>query len=147
MPEVKKILFPLELSSISHSIVPWASLTAQRFEAELHVLHVVPSLDYWSVAYASEHLSAEGDLGLIRTAQTKLAEFCLKQFPLNEQPIQAVVSGHPANEIIKYAREQGMDMLLMGTHGRKGLDRAVFGSVMDRVLRLSPIPVFCVHPD
>lgn len=146
MPEVKKILFPLELSSISHSIVPWASLTAKRFEAELHVLHVVPSLDYWSVAYASEHLSADGDIGLIRTAQTKLAEFCLEQFPSNEQPIQAVVSGHPPAEIIKYAQEQGMDLLLMGTHGRRGLDRAVFGSVMDRVLRHSPVPVLCVHP-
>ena len=147
MAEVNKILFPLELSSISQSIVPWASLTAQRFEAELHVFHVVPSLDYWAVPYASEHLSAEGDAGLIRTAKRKLAEFCLEQFPLDQQPIQAVVSGRPADEIIDYVKNQGMDLLIMGTHGRKGLERALYGSVMDRVLRLSPVPVFCVHPD
>ncbi len=146
MPEVKNILYALELSSISPKIVPWVKLLVKQFGAELHVLHVVPDMAYWGVPYASERMLSRDREGLIRKAKAMVDEFCLEHLGLEIEPKIQVVAGHPADEIAKYAGEAQMDLLIIGTHGKRGLDRALFGSVADQVLRLSPVPVFCVNP-
>jgi nucleotide-binding universal stress UspA family protein len=62
------------------------------------------------------------------------------------QPTIKVVIGDPADEIIDYISAEDISLVIIGTHGRRGLDRAVFGSVADRVLRFSPVPVMVVNP-
>lgn len=146
MPTVEKILYALEMSSISQKIVPWVLTLTQRFQAELHVLHVVPDMGFWGVPYASEHMASMDNEGLVRKAKAMADEFCLEHMGLDVEPRVEVVAGHPADEIIKYSVERGMDVIVMGAHGKRGLDRALFGSVADQVLRMSSIPVFCVNP-
>ena len=72
--------------------------------------------------------------------------FCDKQlsdFPNYESK---VVTGDPAEEIVKFADEQGIDLIVMGTHGRKGLDRTLMGSVADHVIKNASAPVFTINP-
>jgi nucleotide-binding universal stress UspA family protein len=57
-----------------------------------------------------------------------------------------IVAGDPAEEIIRYISAEKVDLVIMGTHGRKGLDRILFGSVADRVIKMSPAPVMSVNP-
>ena len=57
-----------------------------------------------------------------------------------------VVLGDPAEEILNYAQAEGIDLIIIGTHGRKGLERIIFGSVAERVLKKSPVPVLTVNP-
>jgi len=58
-----------------------------------------------------------------------------------------IVEGNPHEEILDYVTEHGIDMVIMGTHGRTGLDRVVMGSVAERVVRRSPIPVLTVRDE
>ncbi len=57
-----------------------------------------------------------------------------------------VVTGYPAEEILAIAKAEGCDMIVMGTHGRKGIDRILFGSVAEKVVKSSPSPVLTVRP-
>ena len=57
-----------------------------------------------------------------------------------------VALGDPAEEILKFIKSEGIDLVIMGTHGRKGLDRILFGSVADRVIKMSPVPVMSINP-
>jgi nucleotide-binding universal stress UspA family protein len=57
-----------------------------------------------------------------------------------------VVFGDPAEEIIKYVEFEGIDLIIIGTHGKKGLEKVLFGSVANRVIKMSPVPVLSVNP-
>jgi nucleotide-binding universal stress UspA family protein len=56
------------------------------------------------------------------------------------------VQGDPAEEILKYIAQEKVDLVIMGTHGRKGLDRVLFGSVANEVVKKSPVPVLTINP-
>ena len=57
-----------------------------------------------------------------------------------------IVSGDPAQEILKIIESEGIDLVIMGTHGRKGLEHVVFGSVAENVVKKSPVPVLTINP-
>jgi nucleotide-binding universal stress UspA family protein len=144
--KIKRILFALELSSLSESIAPWVRLLGQEFNTEVHVLHVVPELDYYAVAYASSPRHLDDENKILQNAEKKVEAFCSKN--LDELPNlkTSVMIGNPAEEIVKYIKNEDISVAVIGTHGKSGLDRALFGSVADRVLRFSPVPVFTVNP-
>ena len=54
--------------------------------------------------------------------------------------------GSPAEKIVELVEKEKIDMIIMGAHGRKGLDRAIFGSVADKVVKSAPCPVLTIHP-
>lgn len=146
MPTVRTILFPLELVEASRDIVPWVNLMAEQFQAEVHVLHVIPDPGYWGVAYGISPKHLDDEPFLIRRAEEKAGTFCVENMAEGLTfKIQAVV-GDPSEEILRYAEEQDISMIVMGATGRRGLEKAVFGSVADHVVRSSPVPVLCVHP-
>lgn len=146
MSDIKKIMYPLELSHVSPHVAPWVVTMAQKWDAELHVVHVVPGMEFWGVAYASEALIAK-DMPLLMAKVTPLVdEFCLNHFKAHPPVAQEVLSGEPAKEIVTYAESKGIDMIVMGTHSHAGLDRVLFGSVADMVVRTSPVPVLVVPP-
>lgn len=145
MPEVKKILFPLEFAKISPYIVPWVETTAREFGAELHILHVVPSTAFMGLPYVTEIYRGD-EAGLETKALHAAQEFVGKHFQ-NQPEVQIkAMTGDPAEVIVQYVKDNGIDMIVMGTHGRHGLDRTLYGSVADKVLRASPVPVLCVNP-
>jgi nucleotide-binding universal stress UspA family protein len=143
MPDVKRILFALELSDLSKEIVPWVNTMHQKLEAEVHVLHVIPGLEYF---YAISPEDAPDKDALVKAGEEKVRAFLADHLNSNLQPKIKVVIGDPADEIIDYITAEDISLVIIGTHGRRGLDRAIFGSVTDRVLRLSPVPVMVVNP-
>ncbi|MCB2186086.1 MAG: universal stress protein [Deltaproteobacteria bacterium] len=145
MPDVKKILYPLELSSISPKVAPWVVTMAEHFKAELHVVHVVPVLEFWGVAYASEALEEQDRDALVKRAQKHVEEFCYEHFKDYKPAVTKALWGEPVREILGYVENEGMDMIVMGNHGKKGLDHALFGSVAEKVLNNSPVPVLTVR--
>jgi len=146
MAEVNKILFAVEFSSLSENVAEWANFIGSSLKGELHVLHVVPELDYWGVAYAVDPSHLDDKDKILKNAENKLEEFCRQNFDPSLDVKAKVVIGYPAEEIIKHVNSEGISMVVIGTHGKSGLDRAIFGSVADRVLRFSPVPVFSVNP-
>lgn len=146
MAEIQRILFALELSDISARIAPWVELAVRSFQAELHVLHVVPSMEMWGTPFVSRIVESRHDEGLVDQIKPEVEEFYAAHFGDPDQARIAVVAGNPAEAIVSYVRTHAMDLVIVGTHARRGLDKAIFGSVADRVLRLSPVPVLYINP-
>jgi nucleotide-binding universal stress UspA family protein len=144
MPEIKKILFALELADISADIAPWANVMAEQFQAEIVLLHAVPDMVYAAMPYAVGTVM-ETD-AMIASAKKKLSEFKDNHIKCSQPVTMLVVSGDPVVQILKHIENNDISMVIMGTHGRRGLSRAIFGSVADRVLRTSSVPVLCVNP-
>ena len=146
MADVKNILFALELTEISERLAPWVQLAVKKFNASLHVLHVVPSLEMWGVPFVSRALESQDNRSLAAKIEPDVVEFCRTHLGWEHGAEIAVVAGRPAEAIVDYVSTQGMDLVIVGTHARRGLDKAVFGSVADRVLRLCPVPVLYINP-
>ncbi|MEJ5366604.1 MAG: universal stress protein, partial [Desulfosoma sp.] len=141
----KKILFPVDFSDVSARIVPVVREMAARFDASVHVLFVARVFEHLGSIYVPHPSIKTIQAELAEGAQRKLAEFLAQHF--HGVSVEGrVVSGDPAEEILKYASSQGIDLIIMGTHGRKGLERIVFGSVAERVVKGAAMPVLTVNP-
>ena len=145
MKEPKKILFPLDLSEASPGIVPWVKTMAEKFGAEIHVLFVARVFEHYSgigIPYAyTEDFTSQ----IVKAAEVKMTEFLQVHFH-DIKVNSTVVTGYPPEEILEYARAEGVDMIILGTHGRKGLNRIIFGSVAEYVVKHSEVPVLTVNP-
>jgi nucleotide-binding universal stress UspA family protein len=123
---------------------------ARSFGAELHVLHVVENLLAHAVdvySYASAAPGVQRDLE--REAREQV-DALLDDDDRHELRAVAVTktSNGPADAILDYARENGVDLIVMGTHGRSGVAHLFMGSVAERVVRMALCPVLTVrHPE
>ncbi len=146
MKEIKKILFPVDLSETSEKIVPYVRTMAEKFNAEVHLLFVARMMDYFVSIYVP-HPSIDQFVGQVTEgAQKRLKEFAEEHFSKFNVAEPTVVPGDASDEIIQYIESRGIDMLIMGTHGRKGLDKVIFGSVADRVSKMATVPVLLINP-
>jgi nucleotide-binding universal stress UspA family protein len=134
MIHIKKILYPTDFSSYSNQAYFHAVALAENHGASLTVLFV-----------HTPGSTAEGPRDLAdsrRYWQSQLEQIR----PLNPDiPVQHIfLEGDPATEIVRYTRDAGMDLIVMGTHGRTGLDRLLLGSVAEKVMRDAPCSVMVV---
>jgi nucleotide-binding universal stress UspA family protein len=146
MQDFKRILFPVDLSETSVKIVPFTKSLAKRYDARVHLLFVARVFDYFTSMYVPHPSVSQFEKEVIDGAEKRLYEFAnesFKDFPGTK--IQ-VVAGDPSEEILNYIAAHGIDLVVMGTHGRKGLDKVIFGSVAERVVKSSPVPVMVVNP-
>lgn len=133
MVYLRKILVTTDLSEFSLAAMEYASTFGLLFASRIFLLNVV-----------------EGKEGHTRRfevdPQAALEEFILKQINPDIKLIPVVRFGNPASEIKKFAEEEQVDLVVIATHGRTGLEHMVMGSVAEKVVRLSNIPVLAVKP-
>jgi nucleotide-binding universal stress UspA family protein len=145
MANVKKILCAVDFSDHSPKVAEYAGLIAGCSGATVLVLYVAPSLSQY-VGFHVPPSSIESFVGEIVTgAEDTMAEFVKDNFK-NMDTVGKVVTGYPAEEILSIADAEKCDMIIMGTHGRKGIDRILFGSVAEKVVKSSTAPVLTVRP-
>jgi nucleotide-binding universal stress UspA family protein len=135
-----RILVPTDGSPSMQSVVDHAMALAAVHDAELHGLYVV---DTGSFATLPVETGWEGVTEML----TEEGEMALSDFEemVGGEPVEtAVRDGNPSREIVEYIDEHGCDSVVMGTHGRAGIDRLLLGSVAERVVRASPVPVVTV---
>jgi len=150
MIAIKKILVPTDFSEPSDAALTYGRELAGRFDATVHVLHVTQSiylqaLGAESFAAMAPQLEAE----IEETARKQLDQLLIdsdKSGPPTKSAL--VISSAPALAIVDYAIENNIDLIVMGTHGRRALAHMVMGSVAERVVRTAPCPVLTVrHPE
>jgi nucleotide-binding universal stress UspA family protein len=149
MIDLHRILLPTDFSKHSQNALLYAAAFAEKFAAELYLLHVVQDLTLFipeavsvapPYAPATTELAAAAQGALERLVQ----ENNLQQF----QVFCQVREGPPFYEIIQFAREKEIDLIIMGTHGHSGLAHVLLGSVTEKVVRKAPCPVLTVrHPE
>ena len=146
MVEIKKILFPIDLTQNSSKILPYVLSISEKYNSTIYLLHVVYDLLRWGnvhVPHPSLDKFVEEALECAEKAMDKICEEQLHSCP-NFQ--RRLVSGDPAIEILKTIDSEGVDMVIMGTHGRKRLEHTIFGSVAENVVKKSPVPVLVLNP-
>ena len=146
MEPFAKILFPVDLSEASALMVPYVRAMSGRFSSSIRLLFVARILDYFSAVYVPSESINHFEKEIMEGAWRRLEEFRDQHFSDEDDVRYEVVAGDAAEQIINHARIRNMDLIIMGTHGRKGLDRIVFGSVAQRVCRRAGIPVLLVNP-
>ncbi|MCU0591755.1 MAG: universal stress protein [Desulfobacterales bacterium] len=146
MHDFKKILFPVDLSEASTKIVPFVKSLADRYGARIHLLFVARVFDYFTSMYVPHPSVSQFEKEVIEGAEKRLYEFADESFKDIAGTRTQVVAGDPSEEILNYIGTHGIDLVVMGTHGRKGLDKVIFGSVAERVVKSSPVPVMVVNP-
>lgn len=146
MPEFKKLLFPIDFSEVSPKMAPWALAVAQKFSAEIHLLFVARRLEHLASLNVAQVSIEDFENEVIRGAETKMEEFANKHFVAYPTCKSRVVLGDAAEEILNYVKSEEIDLIIIGTHGRKGIERILFGSVAERVIKMSPVPVMSINP-
>ena len=142
----KKILFPVDLSETSPKIVPFVTSMAEKFDSKVHILFVARAFQYFTSIYVPHPSIDMFENEIFEGAQKSLREFAEEYFKDTDRIKTAVVKGDAAEEILNYIKKEGIDLLIMGTHGRKGLDKVIFGSVAEQVSKTAPVPVMLVNP-
>jgi universal stress protein A len=141
----KKIVCPVDFSEFTTEIVAYAVSIATKFDAELHLLHVIPNLNYFT-PYES-FLTPENLVAIERNIEKEVQKDFSKITEEIEIPAQtAVKQGVTFVEIIDYVKDQAMDLVVMGTHGRSGVEHILIGSVAEKVVRKAPCPVLTIRP-
>ena len=145
-PKYKKVLFCTDFSRNSDCAFDYAFGIAKRDEAVLYILNVTPAVPQMYIA--DSYLSEEQ----LEKIEADSQEYLKKMFNdkyLNhikdKTKVKVVTkSGREDDEIIEFARKEKIDVLVIGTHGRTGIEHAFLGSVAEKVIRRSPIPVFVI---
>jgi nucleotide-binding universal stress UspA family protein len=145
MVRLKRILFPTDFSDFSKYAASFAVSFACDYGAKLYVLHVAETPHDLSGT-----LSAKAPLDEIREKAAELAAQELESASTPEMMAKLdyevhCVGGKPFMEIITFAREKEVDMIVMGTHGRSALGAAMMGSTAEKVVRKASCPVFTVR--
>ena len=146
MISLKTILVPVDFSECSDVAVKYGRALAASFGAKLHLLHVVQ--DPYTQPWAAEAFPAPiGDLleQWQEQARTRLSG-SLEESERGKVEVSAQI-GSPFQEILRYAADHSIDLIVIGTHGRGPIGHMLLGSVAERVVRRAPCPVLTVrHP-
>ena len=140
----ENILFPVDLSEASPQLVGHLLVMAEKFSSRIHLLYVMPSFEQHTLGLYDP--DPEIKARLRARAEELLARFAQEHLGAYPEVERVVRSGDPAEGIVDYIKKSGIDLVIMGTHGRKGLDRVLVGSVAQRVVQNSPVPVLTIHP-
>ncbi|UCF84050.1 MAG: universal stress protein [Desulfobacteraceae bacterium] len=145
-PKYKKVLFCTDFSENSDYAFEFAYGIAKRDEGLLYILHVIPENSHQ--AFAMNMLTNE-QLGQIqKTIEEDLDNNFKERYIKNiENGIRyelVTKSGREDEEILNFTKKENVDIIIMGTHGRTGIDHVFFGSIAEKVLRQSPFPVFVI---
>jgi len=143
MKTFKNILFPIDFSESSKKIIPYVITMAQAFQGQVHLLYVVRDFRYLSSFHVPHPSLDRLENEVLENAQKMISRVGEENF---NACITKVLTGDAANVIIDYAQTEKIDLIIMGTHGRKGLDRTFFGSVAENVVKNAPVPVMVINP-
>jgi nucleotide-binding universal stress UspA family protein len=150
MLNLKKILYPTDFSEYSLAALPYAVSIAKQNNAELYCLHVVdmPQEEYLTSEYMVPlNVPHVPEDKVLRTARARMERFVTENLSEIEKLESRVLVGVPFVEIIRYARDQSIDLIVIGTHGHSALAAMLLGTVAEKVVRKAPCPVLTVrHP-
>lgn len=144
MKEIQKIIVPIDFHKHTDQIIDYAGYIAKKFDAKLHVIHVVESPPtYVGYDYATLGSFEEEVMEHSKKMMQKIIEKNQNTLAGCEEKI---IKGDIVNSIIQYTKDVNGDLIIIGTHGRKGLSKMWLGSVAERVIKRAPCPAITCNP-
>ncbi len=151
MQEIKTVLTPIDFSENAGKVAKSAAYVAGTFEAELHLIFVVQNFEDYSGFFVPPVNLPNLEEELFTSAQQRMESFMEENKAMLESyglvgVKSKVLAGDVSEEILSYAVEINCNLIVMGTHGYKGLERIMFGSVADKVVKTACCPVMTINP-
>ena len=145
-PKYKKVLFCTDFSENSDYAFEFAFGIAKRDEGLLYILHVITHNQHQEMimGYVPENTLRNIQKGIEQEVIVNYKEHYTKKIEDAVRFEVVTKSGREDEEILKFAKDEKVDILVMGTHGKTGIEHAFFGSVAEKVLRHSPFPIFVI---
>ncbi len=144
-PCIRHILCPVDLTPACREVMAAAGALASRFDADLTILHAVYDPLDVTCSHIPHPPMEQMREELIRIAEDKLRRLVRRTLGSPPRTALVVVAGSPFHQIIRFAQTHGIDLIVMGTEGRTGLDHVIMGSTAERVVRGAPCPVFSIR--
>ena len=149
MEEFKNILYPISFTDITPNVVPYVVTMAKKFDADVHILHVLRRFEWFVDTYISDppkpdfkRIASDFESQVLLQAKQKLDAFIESHFKGVRIRNADVVSGTNYKQIIRYAESEKIDLIIMGTGTT--LQKVMFGAVAEKVSRLASVPVMLV---
>ncbi len=143
---VKNILAPVDFSENSKKILQTADYFAAKFAAKLTVIYVVQNFDDYAGFFVPHMPIAQFEEDLLKSAENKMDDFLQENLDQPDAVEAKVLTGDIAEEIIVFVEKSNMDLIVMGTHGYKGLEKVLFGSVAEKIVKMAGCPVLTINP-
>ncbi len=146
MVYLRKILITTDLSTFSLAAMEYATSFGLLYSSTLYLLHV---LEYAPTVLHGRERDAHSraqQTEAEKEALRRLEEFIARKINPDTKVIPVIRSGSPAQVIRRFAEEEGVDLIVMATHGWTGVKHMLMGSVAEKVVRISSVPVFIVKP-
>jgi len=146
MAMYKKIMVPLDGSQIAECVIPHIEVIAKKTAAKVELVSVIEPLD---IPTRGQIAISDDDIRQIDAEGKKEAGKYLNQVSdrLTKAGIKTdtvILSGKAADRLVRYAVNNGIDLIIMATHGRSGISRLFWGSVAEKILRATDIPVLLI---
>jgi nucleotide-binding universal stress UspA family protein len=143
--QIKSILFPTDFSEGSSQALQYAVDMTKKYGAKLYVVHVIYDIAKGTGWYVP-HVSMDQMYKDIQEgAKKELEKFGVEGLGEVKDIERTVLTGVPHEEVMNFAKKNKIDLIIMGTHGRKGIDRILFGSTAAQIVRFAPCPVLTVR--
>ena len=144
-PKCETILLAVDFSEAANYLAEYATLVAGGLGARLVVLYVSPSMNRYATLYVpTESIRTLVDQ-ILEGANRVMSEFMATRFA-GLDATGRVEYGYAPEKILEMATEVDADLIIMGTHGRRGVERIPFGSVAEKVVKTAKIPVMTIRP-
>ncbi len=148
---IKKVVCPIDFSDNSKLVAESAAYIAGTFKASIHLVFVVQNFEDYSGFFVPQMAMPNLEQELFAGAEEHMQRFCdehadaFKKAGVSEVAHKVFV-GDVGEQIVQYAAEIHGDLIVMGTHGYKGLEKIMFGSIAEKVVRSAHCPVMSINP-
>ncbi len=146
MKEFKRVLVPTDYSDLSLAAIEYAFAFAGVFKSQiilLHTLDTIPVLALDTMDLTTESVIYETE----KNAKNDLHQCVINRIGNVPNLVEVVRRGVAEDQIVKFASEEDIDLIIMATHGRSGIAHVVLGSVAEKVVQRSTVPVLTVKPE
>ncbi len=140
---IRHILHPTDFSSSSAAAFDYVKTLAKQFDAEITLLYALGEIERGKGWYVPHTSLDEFYKEMEQQAAKKLEHCCYEDLRDFKKVNRAILKGKADEAIVKYAREKGIDLIIMGTYTKSGMD-FMFGSTVDKVIKKAECPVLCV---
>lgn len=143
----KKILCPVDFSDYSYRALEYAKELANLYNAKLYVLHVIFEPAEYTGFYVP-HISFDKIKSEIEFGAKKYMDELSRERLGDFKNVETIIIfGIPDEEIVKFANDKDIDLIVIGSAGKRGIEKFVFGSTAEKVVRKAQCPVLCIKPE
>ena len=144
MKEITKVIVPIDFLRHTEQLTELALYVCKKFEATLRFVHIVEHPHNFS-SYETPSL-AQFTTEVLDKAEIKMEQFVKRNSEILPNCEGKVIQGNIVTSIVNYAKDEQADLIIIGTHGRKGLEKLWLGSIAERVIKNSPCPTLTCNP-